>query len=274
MAGSSRRSLDLTDRLSRLEEGVREIALEIVQGIFAAELARIEAELALGSPIVAPRRRGEQSRGSSAASTKATSAKPSGAQRAGRRRHAVRDQVPPASSATNAAGSRRAERTTLGPSDTPAAGGLSPTPVGRSALPVAVEPTRTLTAIEATASAITDDGTPVPALMPSSADTEAAVPSIGAAAMTAAGPLPERVIDDDSALVTASFGTDEAGTVKWFSQEKAYGFIAGDDGTDVFVHQSAITAGGLRSLTPGQRVRYEEKRSPKGPFAAIVRAAP
>jgi CspA family cold shock protein len=50
--------------------------------------------------------------------------------------------------------------------------------------------------------------------------------------------------------------------------------IASDDGTDVFVHQSAIMAGGLRSLTPGQRVSYEEKRGAKGPFAAIARVAP
>jgi CspA family cold shock protein len=93
------------------------------------------------------------------------------------------------------------------------------------------------------------------------------------AAAQAVGPLPEGAADDGE-LVTASSSIGEAGTVKWFNPEKAYGFIAGEDGTDVFVHQSAITAGGLRSLTPGQRVSYEEKRGPKGPFAAIVRAAP
>jgi CspA family cold shock protein len=86
---------------------------------------------------------------------------------------------------------------------------------------------------------------------------------------------PGTLIDDaDDPVATESSDIAETGTVKWFSTEKAYGFIAGDDGTDVFVHHSAITAGGLRSLKPGQRVRYEEKRSPKGPFAAIVRAAP
>jgi CspA family cold shock protein len=55
------------------------------------------------------------------------------------------------------------------------------------------------------------------------------------------------------------------GTVKWFSADKGYGFIAPDDGTDdVFVHQSAIQAEGYRSLQENQRVEYSARQGPKG----------
>jgi CspA family cold shock protein len=115
----------------------------------------------------------------------------------------------------------------------------------------------------------TDESMLIAAPPPSSAETSTARSTTA----PAPGSLGD-VIDDGPVASMETSDIAEIGTVKWFSSEKAYGFIAGDDGTDVFVHQSAITAGGLRSLRPGQRVRYEEKRSPKGPFAAIVRAAP
>jgi CspA family cold shock protein len=61
------------------------------------------------------------------------------------------------------------------------------------------------------------------------------------------------------------------GTVKWFSADRGYGFIAPDDGTDdVFVHQSAIQAEGHRSLQENQRVEYTARRGPKGPQAEQV----
>ncbi len=61
------------------------------------------------------------------------------------------------------------------------------------------------------------------------------------------------------------------GTVKWFSDQKGYGFITPDEaGKDLFVHQSAIAGGGFRSLTEGARVSYEIEQSPKGPAAANV----
>ena len=62
------------------------------------------------------------------------------------------------------------------------------------------------------------------------------------------------------------------GTVKWFNAEKGFGFIAPDDGTpDVFVHYSAIDAGGYRSLEENQRVEYTAGQGAKGPQAEKVR---
>ena len=63
------------------------------------------------------------------------------------------------------------------------------------------------------------------------------------------------------------------GTVKWFSNEKGYGFIEREGGEDVFVHFSAITMEGYKSLTEGQRVEFEVVQGPKGAQAANVSAA-
>ena len=61
------------------------------------------------------------------------------------------------------------------------------------------------------------------------------------------------------------------GTVKWFSNEKGYGFITPDDGgKDLFVHFSSISGEGYRSLTDGGRVSYESEEGPKGPVATNV----
>ena len=61
------------------------------------------------------------------------------------------------------------------------------------------------------------------------------------------------------------------GTVKWFSNEKGYGFIAREGADDVFVHHSKIEMEGYRSLTEGQRVEFEVEQGPKGPQATNVR---
>ncbi|MPM33332.1 Cold shock-like protein CspA [bioreactor metagenome] len=54
------------------------------------------------------------------------------------------------------------------------------------------------------------------------------------------------------------------GTVKWFNEEKGFGFISNDNGTgDVFVHFSAIQSSGFKSLTEGQKVSYDTETDPK-----------
>ena len=63
------------------------------------------------------------------------------------------------------------------------------------------------------------------------------------------------------------------GTVKWFSNEKGFGFIEREGGDDVFVHFSAITMDGYKSLTEGQRVQFEVVQGDKGLQAANVQAA-
>ncbi len=63
------------------------------------------------------------------------------------------------------------------------------------------------------------------------------------------------------------------GTVKWFNSEKGYGFIAVDGGEDVFVHFSAITMDGYKTLNDGQRVEFEVTQGQKGPQAEQVRIA-
>ena len=61
------------------------------------------------------------------------------------------------------------------------------------------------------------------------------------------------------------------GTVKWFSNEKGYGFIASNGGDDVFVHFSAIQSDGYKTLNEGQAVEFEITDGPKGPQASNVR---
>ncbi|MDD3345340.1 MAG: cold-shock protein [Candidatus Omnitrophica bacterium] len=60
------------------------------------------------------------------------------------------------------------------------------------------------------------------------------------------------------------------GSVKWFSDQKGYGFITPENGNDVFVHHSAIQGEGYKSLAEGQQVEFEITKGPKGDQAVNV----
>ncbi|MCU0564778.1 MAG: cold-shock protein [Desulfobacterales bacterium] len=60
------------------------------------------------------------------------------------------------------------------------------------------------------------------------------------------------------------------GTVKWFNNDKGYGFIAQENGPDVFVHHSGINAAGFKSLKEGDKVTFDIQQGPKGPSAVNV----
>ncbi len=61
------------------------------------------------------------------------------------------------------------------------------------------------------------------------------------------------------------------GTVKWFNDQKGFGFLSQANGSDVFVHYSAIESQGFRSLAEGDEVEFSIVQGPKGPAAASVR---
>jgi len=61
------------------------------------------------------------------------------------------------------------------------------------------------------------------------------------------------------------------GKVKWFNEQKGYGFISRDDGDDVFVHYSEIVSDGFKTLTENQEVTFDLKEGPKGLQAVNVR---
>lgn len=88
--------------------------------------------------------------------------------------------------------------------------------------------------------------------------------SLEAAAPMIVKPLPtisKRFFTSDSAR--------ETGVVKWFDASKGFGFIARENGTDIFVHFSAIVADGYRTLEEGQRVEFSLAQGHKGPAAAV-----
>jgi len=60
------------------------------------------------------------------------------------------------------------------------------------------------------------------------------------------------------------------GSVKWFNEAKGFGFLEQDNGQDVFVHFSAISGSGFKTLAEGQRVKFNVEQGPKGPQASDV----
>lgn len=63
------------------------------------------------------------------------------------------------------------------------------------------------------------------------------------------------------------------GTVKWFNESKGFGFIAAEDGQDVFVHHTSISGSGFKTLSEGQAVTFDVEKTPKGLRAVNVVAA-
>jgi len=60
------------------------------------------------------------------------------------------------------------------------------------------------------------------------------------------------------------------GTVKWFNDSKGFGFITGEDGSEVFVHHTSIQGNGFKSLAEGDSVSFDTEKGPKGPKATNV----
>jgi len=89
-----------------------------------------------------------------------------------------------------------------------------------------------------------------------------------------ASPAWERVSTGSTAQqVLLAQAVDQTGKVKWYDDSKGFGFITPDDGSkDVFVQFSVIQGNGFKTLTPGQRVKYDVESGDKGPKAANVRA--
>ena len=92
-----------------------------------------------------------------------------------------------------------------------------------------------------------------------------------AVTMSALNRCGERVPSGQVGFIEVAMSEDRvSGTVKWFNDDKGFGFIEREDGKDVFVHHSAIVAEGFRTLKEGQKVTMEVTQGQKGPQAENV----
>jgi cold shock protein len=98
-------------------------------------------------------------------------------------------------------------------------------------------------------------------------------PAVESRSRQPATPLITRSDSSKQKFKTEIGNTMEQGTVKWFNDAKGFGFISRQSGDDVFVHFSAIQAGGFRSLQEGQTVAFDVTKGPKGFQAENVRPA-
>jgi len=96
-------------------------------------------------------------------------------------------------------------------------------------------------------------------------------PAVESRSRQPALPLITRSDSSEQKFKIETGNTMEQGTVKWFNDAKGFGFISRQSGDDVFVHFSAIQAGGFRSLQEGQTVAFDVTKGPKGFQAENVR---
>src|ERR1019366_1881413 len=97
-------------------------------------------------------------------------------------------------------------------------------------------------------------------------------PVAGRYRQPASPPLQQRIFSAHFKIQEKGTSMAEQGTVKWFNDAKGYGFISRQNGEDVFVHFSAIQAGGFKSLQEGQTVQFDVTKGPKGWQAENVTA--